>query len=820
MSTKCQVNWLVRLIMLRSLFITSSRQQQAAFPKEAQNARTALSITEFGVGRSLKSPTEMQNPSDTETTMNSLGLRIRRSPRVKLIVRLASFICVALVLSGCPKGKDAFSAGRIAENRMDFDSALKYYKQALQTQPSNIEYKVKVANISFEAAQAHISNGQKLREKGDMDGALVEFERAQSIDPASPIAAQQIQKTSDMIAAARPAPAPSLPYISSSKEPKLAEKPPELMPLSQAPINLRMTNDARTVVETIAKLAGLTVIFDPDFPARRISVELTNVTLEQALEVVSVEAKSFWEPMTSNIIIFVPDQPQKRRDFEDQVLRTFYLSNTVLPQELTEVVTGLRQLLDLKRIQQVNSRNAIVIRDTPAKLALAEKFIHDIDTAQPEVVIQVSVLQVRRDHLRKLGISPDASTSLTFAPRAFSNSAKSSANTTLPLNQLKHLSSGDYSVQLPGATAQALLSDSSTQIIQDPQIRILDGQAAKLRIGDRVPVATGSFSPGTTGTNPLINTQFTYIDVGVNVDVTPHIHPSGDVSIKVGIEVSSVTGHVTIGSIDQPIISQRKIEHDVRLKEGEVNILGGLFDHTETSSVSGWPGLGRVPLLRRFFSGENTERQEDEILILLTPHVVRLLEIDEKRLRGIYSGSETNVQVRSVEKIEAPQKSEQTPESDTPAAREAPSAATANTPTSQPGQLRFEPPTLSLRTGESRKIALVVLGARDLFSVPLLVQYDPAVLSVEEVRNGGLLSGGTQEIAIVERLDNQRGEAIISATRQPGTPGVDGTGTLLELSIKGVGPGTSKLAIVQVNARDSKQRSLPMVSSDATVRVQ
>ncbi len=800
--------------MLRSLFITSSRQQQAAFPKEAQNARTALSITEFGIGRSLKSPTEMQNPSDTETTMNSLGLRIRRSARGKLVVRLAAFICVALVLSGCPKGKDAFSAGRIAENRMDFDSALEYYKQALQTQPSNVEYKVKVADISFEAAQAHISNGQKLREKGDMDGALFEFEKAQSIDPASPIAAQQIQKTSDMIAAARPAPAPSLPYISSSKEPKLAEKPPELMPLSQAPINLRMTNDARTVVETIAKLAGLTVIFDPDFPARRISVELTNVTLEQALEVVSVEAKSFWEPMTSNIIIFVPDQPQKRRDFEDQVLRTFYLSNTVLPQELTEVVTGLRQLLDLKRIQQVNSRNAIVIRDTPAKLALAEKFIHDIDTAQPEVVIQVSVLQVRRDNLRKLGVSPDTSASLTFTPRAFSNSSKSSGNTALPLNELKHLSSGDYSVQLPGATAQALLSDSSTQIIQDPQIRILDGQAAKLRIGDRVPVATGSFSPGTTGTNPLINTQFTYIDVGVNVDVTPHIHPSGDVSIKVGIEVSSVTGHVTIGSIDQPIISQRKIEHDVRLKEGEVNILGGLFDHTETSSVSGWPGLAKVPLLRHFFSGENTERQEDEILILLTPRVVRVPQIDEKMLRGIYSGTESNVQVRSVVQIQLPLKSEK------PVASSPTSAATPATVTSQPAQLRFEPRALNLQVGESKKIAVIVDGVSDLSSVPMLMQYDPAVLSVEEVRNGGFLSGGTQEIAVVERLDNQRGEAIISATRKPNTQGVDGTGTLIELSIKGVGPGTSKLAILQVNARDSKQRLISLVSSEASVRVQ
>jgi general secretion pathway protein D len=284
------------------------------------------------------------------------------------------------------------------------------------------------------------------------------------------------------------------------------------------------------------------------------------------------------------------------------------------------------------------------------------------------------------------------------------------------------------------------------------------------------------------------------------------------------VEVSSVTGHVTIGSIDQPVISQRKIEHDVRLKEGEVNILGGLFDHTETSSVSGWPGLARVPLLGRVFSSEKVEKQEDEILILLTPHIVRVPEISEKQLRGMYSGTESNVQVRSVEKLGPPQKAESRG-SATPATPEVASASAQNTAASQSGQLRFEPQTASLQVGESKKIAVVVDGAADLFSVPMLLQYDPAVLSVEEVRNGGFLSGGTQEIAVVERVDNQRGEAVISATRQPNTQGVGGTGTLIELSIKGVGPGSSKLAIVQVNARDSKQRPIPLVSSEASVQV-
>src|SRR4029077_12755871 len=180
-----------------------------------------------------------------------------------------------------------------------------------------------------------------------------------------------------------------------SNEAPLASLPPEIKPLSRAPINLKMSNDAKIVYDTIGKLAGLTIVYDPDFPARRITVDLNNVTMEQALEIVNLESKAFVKPVTENIVFVIPDQPQKRRDYEEQVVRTFYISNTVQPQDLTEIVTGLRQLLDLKRLSQVNSQNAIIVRDTPDKLMLAEKMIRDIDKAKPEVLVQVEVLEAR-----------------------------------------------------------------------------------------------------------------------------------------------------------------------------------------------------------------------------------------------------------------------------------------------------------------------------------------------------------------------------------------------------------------------------------------
>ena len=178
-----------------------------------------------------------------------------------------------------------------------------------------------------------------------------------------------------------------------------------------------MTNDARVVYETIAKLAGLSVIFDPDFTSRRITVDFPSVTLEQALDAVSLESKAFWKPVTSNIIFVAQDQPQKRKDLDDEVVQTFYLSNTLTPQDLTEVVNGLRVLLDLHRLQQVNAQNAIVIRDTPDKLLLAAKIIRDIDKAKPEVLIHVQVMTASMDRLRDLGILPGQTVSLAFTPR-------------------------------------------------------------------------------------------------------------------------------------------------------------------------------------------------------------------------------------------------------------------------------------------------------------------------------------------------------------------------------------------------------------------
>jgi len=766
------------------------------------------------------------------------------------------WIIVAVALAGCPKkGTQDFKSGEKALDLKDYDAAVDYYSKALQAEPNNAAFRIKLNQSRFEAGQFHIHEGVKLREKGDIQGAISQFQRATILDPSSMVAEQELKKSLEILAErTRAAQQPGESPIMENGQPVLASQPPELKPLSRAPINLKMSNDTKVVFDTIAKLAGLTVIYDPDLQARRITTELNNVTLEQALDIVCLESKTFWKPITENIIMVVPDQTQKRRDYDEQVVKTFYLNNIAVAQDLTEVTTGLRQLLDLKRIQQVNAQSAIIVRDTPDKLALIDKIIKDIDKAKPEVIIQVEVLEARTDHLRNLGILPPQSMSVTINPNNSTSSTSGStttSNNTITLNQLTHLNQNDVIFTIPSATANFLMTDSATKILENPEIRAIDGQAAKLRIGDRVPVATGSYQAGvgvgsTAGAgfvNPLVNTQFQYIDVGVNIDVTPHVHPNRDVSMKLLVEVSSVTGYQNIGGIQQPIISQRKIEHEIRLKENEVSILGGLINRIDTKTLNGWPWLARIPVMRYLFSAENVEHQDNEDIIVLVPRIVRMPDWTKANLRSLYAGSDTFPAVKKELDLKSPSSNPSptvgpagymapAPSSDQPAGLGAsaspgsgaisagPSGAPSAAPQVSGPRVRFEPSALNLKPGQTATLGIVVENVSDLFSVPMLLQYDPAVISVEEVRHGGFLSGGTQEIAIVQRVDKEHGQAVISATRQPNTPGVSGSGTLLGVVVKAVGPGTSSLSVVQINAKDSQLKPIPLVTSEATLRVQ
>jgi len=727
-------------------------------------------------------------------------------------------------LCSCHKGPQAFQRAQKAELNRQYDTAREQYQNAQQQDPQNAEYQLKTYQMRFEAAQFHVRQGITHLEHHENELAQGEFESALKIDPSSLVARQELEYTKQLLASApqpqqSPSPVrgeetksgtPQGSQSTSTVNDQFMQQPPSLNPLSREPITLKMYEDAQLVFRTIGKLAGVNVIFDPEFPERKISIDLTNVTIQQALEVACIEAKAFWKPLTSNIIMILPDTSAKRRQEEEQILKKIYLHHAQTPQELTEITTGLQQMLELRHVQAVPRDNAIVVRDTPDKVLLASRLIADSDRGRPEVVVQISVLQARRDRARSLGIQPGSSTSLAFAPVSPLGPAGAVA-----LDKFGQIASGDFALTIPSAVAAALMSDSTTRIIQNPQVRVSDGESARLRVGDRVPVATGSFQ-ATAGIGPVVNTQFQYIDVGVNIDLVPHVHPDHSVSMKLAVEVSSLNGRVNIGGVEQPVISQRRIEHEIRLQEGEVSILGGLAEHSQNKSVTGWPGLSHLPLLRYLFSGEDVSNSENEVLIVVTPKLVRSRDFARESLQALSVGTDEEMMLRSSQDVLAPVAAnlQQSPFMQASAVLHP-----ADDPSDTRSDVRLEPSTVSIKTGETATIKVKVENMEDLFSASLLLRYNPQLLSVEDVRHGDFLSGGTQEVAIVQRIDKQKGQAGLFTTRQPNTAGMSGSGMLLTLLVKRLADGPASLQLMEAGTRSSRQKVLPVKIIDGTVQL-
>src|SRR6266498_5727682 len=540
---------------------------------------------------------------------------MKRAIRPALICLILSLIVLPAIAES---SRSLYKRGKLAEDRQNFEQAYDLYKQAYDHSPQDISYRSAYERLRFLAGASHVHRGQLLREAGRLQEALAEFQKAAEIDPSSAIAKQEVQVTNKMIqAAASPAPQ------SSERPPSVLERrlqdaggPVELAAIANVPMTMKQTEDSKIIYETIGKLAGINVLFDPDYTSRRIKVDLNSVSLEEALQIVSMESKTFWRPVTPNTIFVAADNPAKRKELEQSLIKTFYLSNLSQPTELQDVVNALRQILEIARIQPLPSEGAIVVRGNPDQVALAQKLVSDLDRSKSEVVVDVAVMQINRDKKRTLGISPPTSMTVQLQPNVTTTNNNNNNNNTntnntstdntnntssssINLNALGNLNATDFQVTISPATISALFSDSNTKLIQNPQIRAVDGQKASLKIGDKVPVATGSFQPGIggVGMNPLVNTQFQYLDVGVNIDVTPNIHSNGDVTLKVAMDISSVTGQTNIGGITQPIIGQRKIEHEIRLKDGEANLLGGMLEDLQTKSLTGIPGLAQIPIL-------------------------------------------------------------------------------------------------------------------------------------------------------------------------------------------------------------------------------
>src|ERR1035437_9813234 len=497
--------------------------------------------------------------------------------RLLLYVILTTTL-VAPVLADKPES--AFKAGEKAEKKNDLDTAYQAYRQAHDAKPTDPKYMAAYLRLRFYASAQHIHSAELLLDAGKLQEALAEFRLATQIDPSNFQAAGQLRRVSDQIqkgirerdVASKVKDQPS----ALERDAGAAAGPVSLEMKSDIPVSLHMTATSDVIYKTIAKLAGFNVLIDPEYKPQKITFELTNVSLREALSMVAIQSKTFWRPLSSNTIMVSADTGSKRKDLEQSVMKTFYLHNAATPADLQQAAGTLKGILDISHIQVTPELRSLTIRGTPDQMVLAQKLLGDIDKAKAEVMIDVMVMEVSRDKLHTIGTNPPTSASVTLGPGTSPTGTSGSTSGTgsgLTLNSFTSLNAGDFQVSIPGVNFSFLATDSNTKVIQRPEIRAMDGEKATLKIGDRVPIATGSFQSGLGGS---VNTQFQYLDVGVNIDITPYVHANGEVTLKMSLEISSVAGVQNIGGFNQPTIGQRRIEHEARLADGEVNLIGGI----------------------------------------------------------------------------------------------------------------------------------------------------------------------------------------------------------------------------------------------------
>jgi general secretion pathway protein D len=740
-------------------------------------------------------------------------------------------------------GSEAFREAHEEELLHHWDVAVLKYTRAVQMDPHNGHYKIALSQAKLHASQFHFEKGKIYRSSGHPELAVVELEEACVLDPTNQYAQTELKKAQDearLLAAERSGDT----RIQELKRKARGARAhaPILEPASDKPINLNFPQPRpiKQIYQALASAAGINVIFDPQFKDDNVSIVLTNIQFQNALETLMRQENHFYKVIDEHTILIAADTPANRKTYEDLVLRTFYLSNG----DITDVSNALRNLLQTTRIYPNKAENSITIRDTADKVAIAEKIIDQNDKQLAEVVIDVELLQVDSDKMQEIGVAlssysvgvslpaPGGTTDLGVALPGSS----STGGGQFTFDQLGQITKRSFGFTLPaGATINFIKNNTDAELLAKPQIRISEGQKAQLIIGDKQPIPTTSFSTSNTVGGSIVPlTSFQYQDVGIKIEVEPRVHHNKEVTLKLALEVSQISGFTpaTAGTAALPIIGTRTISSNIRLKDGETNFLAGLYQNVKTIGNTTIPFVGDIPVLGRLFTNKKAENKSTDLVLTLTPHIIRIPDITEEDLAPLYVGTDQNISFAGTPRIETPGVAGpfdyQRPAAPPPPPNRSVTPAPINlapvappsdifrpplnqvppqpapTPVPQPfGQavavpvdggpssgsaaaqtiFDLDPTGLVIPAGQQRAIVVRATGQGPMTDATLSIRFDPAIVAATSAR--AILADAGQADARVES-----GRVVISI---PSTVNLSGTQTVAEIVLLGIKPGKTAL---------------------------
>ncbi len=595
--------------------------------------------------------------------------------------RLSKNIAVLLtfvLLSSCA-GHNAYQKAQTAEESKNWDTAVIEYEKALEIDPDNNQYRIALDRARREASRVHFEKGKTYRATAQTSTggdqlrlaqlAVAELQLTVKLDPTNQFAAVELVKAVDLINAINKAASEqtTLEDIKKRAQANVTKaQPPQLNPASNDPISLTFSRDTpvKDIYRALGNAFGINVLFDQAVKDDRITIELRDVTAQAALERVMQAANHFYKVLDERTIIVVPDNPQARRDYEDLVIRTFYLSNG----DAEQVTNVVRTMIEARNVFPLKALNAITIRDTADKVRIAEKIIEANDKARAEVVVQVELVELDLNRLRELGLAISGfpggeGGALISTGQATPNSNGSAfrggtladiAKVVGSLNDLRN----NVTFAIPTATYSLLKTYGSTEQLANPELRISEGEKATLHIGQQIPVPVTTLgytqpvtgSPGTTPTQQfgVGQTTYNYRDIGIKVAIEPRVHHNREVTLKLTVEVSNRGTDVTFAGEKQPTFTTRTIESTIRLKDGETNFLAGLIQTSKGKSQTKTPFLGDLPFIGRLFTNERTEEIRTDLVLTMTPHIIRIPDITEEDLAPMWVGTGNNLTFRGV----------------------------------------------------------------------------------------------------------------------------------------------------------------------------
>jgi len=563
-------------------------------------------------------------------------------------------LALSLTMLSCTS-YNAFKKAKTAESAKDWDQAVIEYQKALDVDPGNTLYQINLSRAKLEASRIHFEKGKSLRASADntrgsdrirlMQLAVTELELTVKLDSTNQFAAVEYGKAvnalQDATQASRPASIDDIKRRAKANITKSA--PPQLNPSSDQPISLSFPHETpvKEIYKALGNAFGINILFDQAVKDDRIAIELKDVTAQQALERLMQAANHFYKALDEHTIIVVPDNPQARRDYEDLVIRTFYLSNG----DAEQVTNVVRTMIEARNVFPLKALNAITIRDTADKVRIAEKIIEANDKAKAEVVVDVELLQIDLDKQRDIGAVVTG-----LGGTLAADTPKDEKGNPLPTNldTLRGIRSANLVFTIPTVAYNLIKTVGNTETLANPELRISEGEKATLHIGQRVPVPVTTFTTGvqngTLGSLPA--TSFQYQDIGIKVSIEPRVHHNREVTLKLTVEVSDIAAAAT--TQDLPSFNTRTIEATIRLKDGETNFLAGLIQETEGTTSQKTPFLGDIPILGRLFTKDHSSRHRTDLMLTMTPHIIRIPDITEDDMAPMWVGTQSNLSFRGL----------------------------------------------------------------------------------------------------------------------------------------------------------------------------